>query len=99
MKRTSTILKGLFALAVAFTFTQCANNSAQQPVQASQAAGSADVKIAFVEIDSLLTKYNFCKDLNEMIIKKEENIRTTLNEKAKKLEKDMAEFQRKYENN
>ena len=99
MKRTSSILKGLFALAVAFTFTQCANNSAQQPVQASQAAGSADVEIAFVEIDSLLTKYNFCKDLNEMIIKKEENIRTTLNEKAKKLEKDMAEFQRKYENN
>ena len=57
------------------------------------------MKIAFVEIDSLLTKYNFSNDLNEQIIKKEENIRTTLNEKGKKLEKEQQEFQRKYENN
>ena len=33
------------------------------------------------------------------MLKKEENIRTTLNEKGKKLEKQAAEFQRKYENN
>lgn len=33
------------------------------------------------------------------MIKKEENIRTTLNEKAKALDAAMKEFQRKYENN
>ena len=33
------------------------------------------------------------------MIQKEENIRTTLNEKAKELEKEMREFQRKLENN
>ncbi|MBQ8521595.1 MAG: OmpH family outer membrane protein, partial [Bacteroides sp.] len=38
-------------------------------------------------------------DLNEQMIKKEENIRTTLNDKGKKLEKEAQEFQRKYENN
>ena len=46
-----------------------------------------------------MTKYNFWNDLTEQMIKKEENIRTTLNEKGKKLEREAAEFQRKYENN
>lgn len=62
-------------------------------------AGSSNMKIAYVEIDSLLTKYNFWNDLNEVMIQKEENIRTTLNEKAKKLDADAKEFQRKLENN
>ena len=47
----------------------------------------------------MLTKYNFWNDLNEQMIKKEENIRTTLTEKGRKLEKEAQEFQRKIENN
>ncbi len=101
MKKTNFILNGLLALAIVFGFTQCANNNnaAVQSTPAADANGSSGMKIAFVEIDSLLTKYNFSNDLNEQIIKKEENIRTTLNEKGKKLEKEQQEFQRKYENN
>ena len=101
MKKTNFILNGLMALAIVFGFTQCANNNnaAVQSTPAADANGSSGMKIAFVEIDSLLTKYNFSNDLNEQIIKKEENIRTTLNEKGKKLEKEQQEFQRKYENN
>ena len=57
------------------------------------------MKIAFVEIDSLLTKYNFWNDLSEQMLKKEENIRTTLNEKGKKLEAEAREFDRKIQNN
>jgi outer membrane protein len=89
------------ALAFGLMFAQCAgnNNAASVSVPAAGAAGSSNMKIAFVEIDSLLTKYNFWNDLTEQMIKKEENIRTTLNEKGKKLEREAAEFQRKYENN
>ena len=100
MKKTSFIVKGLLALAFVLGFTQCANNNAA--TQSAPAAGNGNgtnMKIAYVEIDSLLTKYNFWNDLNEQMIKKEENIRTTLNEKGKKLEKEAQEFQRKYENN
>lgn len=100
MKKTSFIVKGLMALAIVLGFTQCANNNAA--TQSATVAGNGNgtnMKIAYVEIDSLLTKYNFWNDLNEQMIKKEENIRTTLNEKGKKLEKEAQEFQRKYENN
>ena len=100
MKKTNIILNGLMALAIVLGFTQCANNNnAAAPSAPAGVAGSSNMKIAYVEIDSLLTKYNFWNDLNEQMIKKEENIRTTLNEKAKKLEGEMREFERKIQNN
>ena len=101
MKKRNVILNGLMVLAMGLMFAQCAGNgNAGAPAASAPATGGAsNMKIAYVEIDSLLTKYNFCKDVNEQMIKKEENIRTTLNEKGKKLEKEAAEFQRKYENN
>ncbi len=95
------ILNGLMALALVLMFTQCADNKSNDSTNNAPAAvsGPANMKIAYVEIDSLLTKYRFWNDLNEMMIKKEENIRTTLNEKAKDLDSEMREFQRKLENN
>lgn len=95
------ILNGLMALALVLMFTQCADNKSNGSTNNAPAAVSepANMKIAYVEIDSLLTKYRFWNDLNEMMIKKEENIRTTLNEKAKDLDSEMREFQRKLENN
>ena len=95
------ILNGLMALALVLMFTQCADNKSNGSTNNAPAAvsGPANMKIAYVEIDSLLTKYRFWNDLNEMTIKKEENIRTTLNEKAKDLDSEMREFQRKLENN
>ena len=101
MKKMKFILNGFMALAFGVMFAQCAgnNNATTASAPAADANGSSNMKIAFVEIDSLLTKYNFWNDLTEQMIKKEENIRTTLNEKGKKLEREAAEFQRKYENN
>ncbi|MBP3679447.1 MAG: OmpH family outer membrane protein [Bacteroidaceae bacterium] len=101
MKKTKFILNGLLALATVLVFAQCAGNTnAGAPAPTSPAAGgSLNMKIAYVEIDSLLSKYNFWKDLNEQMIKKEENIRTTLNEKGKKLEAEAREFERKIQNN
>lgn len=95
------ILNGLMALVLVLMFTQCADNKSNGSTNNAPAAvsGPANMKIAYVEIDSLLTKYRFWNDLNEMMIKKEENIRTTLNEKAKDLDSEMREFQRKLENN
>ena len=55
--------------------------------------------IAYVNIDSLLQKYNYAKDLNESLLRRAENSRANVNEKGRQLEKEMAEFQRKYQNN
>lgn len=101
MRKTKYILKGFLAVVMAVMFVQCAGNNGESTQTAAPVAatGTTNMKIAYVEIDSLLTKYRFWNDLNELMIKKEENIRTTLNEKAKALDAAMKEFQRKYENN
>ena len=103
MKRTNFILNGFLALATVLVFAQCTdkNNNASTTSNVAPVAGvagSSNMKIAYVEIDSLLTKYNFWNDLNEAMISKEENIRTTLNEKGKKLEAEAREFERKLQN-
>ena len=76
MKRTNFILNGFLALAIVLVFAQCSdknNNAAtSSAAPAAGVAGSSNMKIAYVEIDSLLTKYNFWNDLNEVMIQKEE---------------------------
>ena len=57
------------------------------------------MKIAYVEIDTLLAKYNYCVDLNEAMVKKSENVRLTLNQKAKDLDRQKQEFPDKVQNN
>ena len=93
------VLKGLLALAVVFLFAQCTDNKGTSTEASAPAVAGTNMKIAYVEVDSLLTKYRYWNDLNGLMIQKEENIRTTLNEKAKELDGEMREFQRKLENN
>ena len=83
MKRLNYLMNGLAALALIVLFAQCAGNTDKQTTNApAQAGGLSEMKIAYVEIDTLLAKYNYCIDLNEAMVKKGENVRLTLNQKA-----------------
>ena len=98
MKKT--IATVLCASAFVLTFTQCNNAPQQAPVVAPVVCDTTPaLKIAYVDIDTLLTNYKLWIQLNEEMIRKEENIRTTLNEKAKDLQADFEEFERKLNNN
>lgn len=100
MKRLNYLVNGLAALALIVLFSQCAGKADNQAANAStQAAGLSGMKIAYVEIDTLLAKYNYCVDLNEAMVKKSENVRLTLNQKAKDLDRQKQEFQTKVQNN
>ena len=94
------LMNGLAALAFIVLFSQCAgktdNQTSTTPAQVNDELSG--MKIAYVEIDSLLAKYNFCIDLNEAMVKKSENVRMTLNQKATALNKEKQDFQKKYEN-
>lgn len=98
MKRLSYLMNTLAAFAMIVLFAQCAGNANQKAVAPVQAGGVSDMKIAFVEVDTLLSKYNFCIDLNEAMVKKSENVRLTLNKKATELQKQQQDFQNKYQN-
>ena len=101
MKKLHYLMNGLAALALTVLFSQCAGGNATQPTNDNSATanGVSGLKIAYVEVDTLRTKYNFCIDLNEEMVKKSENVRLTLNQKANDLNKQKQEFQTKYQNN
>lgn len=55
--------------------------------------------VAYLNIDSLLTHYTFAVKANDKLINKQEDAKLKLNTKARTLQSEMAEFQRKYDNN
>jgi outer membrane protein len=100
MKRLNYFVNGgITTLVLVFMFVQCSGKAGQvAPVSLGEAV-TTNLKFAYVEIDTLLTHYTFWKDLNEMMTKKEEDIRATLNQQGRELEQDAQDFQRKLENN
>ena len=71
MKRLNYLVNGLAALALIVLFSQCTGKADNQTATTSgQASGElTGMKIAYVEIDTLLAQYNFCIDLNEGMVK------------------------------
>ena len=100
MKSIKTIISTFCATAVVLAFTQCNQPAQQASVVTQVVCDSAPVlKVAYVDIDTLLTSYDLWIELNEEMIRKEENVRATLNEKAKSLQADYEDFERKLNNN
>ena len=76
MKRINYLAKGILAAVVIVMFAQCNGKKADADESVdtnTKGAMPSNLKVAYVEIDTLLTKYNFWNDLNEMMMKKEEN--------------------------
>lgn len=85
----------------AVMFTSC-NNSApkmDEKQDAAQPAGTTDMKIAFVEVDSIMSQYKFCKEYSLELQKKSNNARNTLNQKGQQLQAAAANFEKKLQNN
>ena len=100
MKSIKTIICTLCATFVTLTFTQCIQAPQQQaPAAAPVAYNGEALRIAYVDIDTLLMNYTLWMELNEEMIRKEESVRATLNEKAKTLQTEYEEFERKLNNN
>lgn len=98
MKKINSLMSGIAAFAMMILFSQCAGQTGNQAVTDAPAQGATDLKIAYIDTDTLLAKYNFCIDMNEAMVKKSENVRLTLNQKAKELDKQQREWQNKYQN-
>ena len=84
-----------------FAFTQCTPQATQenvaQPVQTTATAPA--LKVAYVNLDSLMSKYNLAQDINKEMMRKEEDIKMKRTEKYKELQADQADFELKYKNN
>ena len=87
------------ALAIAAMMVSCNNQSPKMDDQPAAASSSDGLKIAYVEVDSLMTQYTFAKDYSVTLQKKSNNARNTLNQKGNALQAAAANFQQKLNNN
>ncbi len=103
MKNLSLILNGILVIAVVILFWLVLSNRTStentQTIMWNDSISNGKLPIAYINIDSLLSNYQFAKDANESLIKRQEESRLTVNTRARELKIEMGEFQRKLENN
>lgn len=102
MKKNSLVCALSAAALSVLALTACNNASPkmdEQPSQKSTSTPTNGMKIAFVEVDSLMSQYKFCKEYSLILQKKSNNARNTLNQKGKQLQAAAANFQQKLQNN
>ena len=78
-------------------FSQCKQQTSA-PLQEQAPVAVTGLKIAYIDVDSLLANYAFYQDLSEEMLRKEENYRLVLAEDANKFQKDVTDFNKKIEN-
>lgn len=92
----------MIAAMTVFSLSSCNNGNPQADQKAessSKTTSSSGLKIAYVEVDSIMSQYKFCKDFALILQKKGQNIQNTLASKQQALETAAANFQQKVQQN
>lgn len=77
----------------------CNNEASKVEEKSANQTAPTELKIAYVEVDSLMTQYTFCKEQSELLEKKSQNIQNTLNQKGQSLQTAAMKFQQDVQNN
>lgn len=99
MKTTNSILLSAALIVGSAFFTGCQKSDNTKKTSGTTANSNSESvaipKIAFVEVDSILSSYQFCVDHSKILEKKGANIQATLSSKGKALQNAAANFQQK----
>ncbi|MBP5506271.1 MAG: OmpH family outer membrane protein [Prevotella sp.] len=95
------LFRSLTVVAIAAMTLSACNNSGKMDEKpaAAQPAAPGSLKIAFIEVDSIMTQYNFCKDYSKILEKRGNNIQSSLASMERNLEAAIKNFQNKAQNN
>ena len=103
MNKTQTIINIVFAVAIVvlciLVFAFRSGKVSTSETTAVPVAKGTQMPIAYLNVDSLLANYTFAQEAQEKLMSKQEDARLKLNQNARTLQSEMADFQKKYENN
>ena len=102
MKNTNYIINGVLVVAVIVLFIlhfTGRGNAADQGTEVAPDTTIVRLPVAYINVDSLLTNYNFAKDLNETLLSKSESSSAVINQKYQQLQKEFMDYQMKRQNN
>ena len=87
-------------MAAAVVALAACNQQAPKVDEKSEAAPTnSELKIAFVEVDSIMSQYEFCKEYSKILEKKGQNIQNTIAQKGQNLQAAANKFQQDLQNN
>lgn len=86
---------------IVLAFCQCSQKAGNASVSQNEQSPVqvCDLKIAYVDVDSLLMNYTFYQDLSEEMMRKQENYTLLLDEEKRKIDKEVQEYNTKIERN
>ena len=103
MNKTQTIINIVFAVAIVvlciLVFAFRSGKASTSESAAISVAEGTQMPVAYLNVDSLLANYTFAQEAQEKLMSKQEDARLKLNQNARTLQSEMADFQKKYENN
>lgn len=99
MKKNVILFVALAAATMGLSSCDKSSPKMDEKASTEQAPSSAGSKIAYVEVDSLMSQYNFCKDYTKILEVKGNNIQKTLASKQQALQAAAANFQQKVQQN
>lgn len=83
----------------AVAMTACNNQAPKVEEKTHASADAVGTKIAYVEVDSIMSQYKFCKEYSLILQKKSQNIQNTINAKGQSLQAAAAKFQQDIQSN
>ena len=88
-----------FAAVAALAMTSCNKSQPQVEPASETAKAPANLKIAYVEVDSIMTQYTFAKEYSDLLQNKSDNIQKTIANKGNQLQAAAANYQQKIQQN
>lgn len=95
-------ISSVFAMTLMATALVSCNKQAPQveaKTETANTTATSSMKIAYVEVDSIMSQYKFCKEYTLILQKKSQNIQNTINAKGRNLQSAAAKFQQDIQNN
>jgi len=99
MNKIQIAIDSVLAIAVIALFVLVLKPAAKPEAAALPAPQEGSMPIAYINLDSILQGYTFALEAQDKLMTRQENARLELNQKARTLQNEMADFQRKLENN
>ena len=89
----------IIALVAALALASCNKQAPQVEEKSAAAPSSSELKIAYVEVDSIMTQYKYCVENSAVLEKKAQNIENTISTKAQAFQAAYNKFQDDIQNN
>lgn len=99
MNKIQILINVILVAAVAALFVIFFSKKAPAATETLVTSTSEVMPVAYLNVDSLLANYTFAQEASEKLMSKQEDARVKMNTKLRTFQNEVADFQRKLENN